>query len=76
MAAPHQQIDHLVKFLAVCFVHHHPQLVHIRLYHCRQQILSGEHVPCLLDALGRGQTAADHLLQGPLHTGIAVIPQL
>ena len=75
MAALHQQVDHLVELFAVRLVHHHPQLVHIRLHHRRQQILAGEHVPRLLDALRGGQAAADHLLQGPLHAGIAVIAQ-
>ena len=38
--------------------------------------MPGEHVPRCLNALGGGQAAADHLLQSPLHAGIAVVAKL
>ena len=42
----------------------------------KDNILLVKQFPGGFDALGGGQAAANHFLQGPLHTGIAVVAQL
>lgn len=76
MTRPHQLVHHTVKILSVGLVRDQPELVEVGPHHGGQHILTAQHTARRLDALGGGQAAADHLLQGSLHGGIAVEAQL
>ena len=69
-------VHHVIEILAVRTYRHLPELFHVGVQHRAQHILLVKQFPGGFDALGGGQAAANHFLQGPLHTGIAVVAQL
>ena len=71
----HNGVHRPVEVLPVRLLQSHADLLHVRLHHHGQDILVADAVVGHLDALDGGELGADHLLQGLLHGGIAVIAQ-
>ena len=76
MAGRQQSVHHLVKGGPVHAFDGGVDAVHVPLHHAGEHILLLHLIPGHLDALQGRELAPDQLLQGTLHIGIPVVPQL
>lgn len=76
MAGRQQPVHHLVKGGPVHAFDGGVDAVHVPLHHAGEHILLLHLIPGHLDALQGRELAPDQLLQGTLHIGIPVVPQL
>ena len=75
MPGGNQLVHHPVEHLPVDLLDRNPDLLHIHLQNGGHHIGAEQPVVGGPDALNGGQLAADHLLEGLLHGGIAVVAQ-
>ena len=69
-------VHRCLETVPVNLLHGHANLFHVRLHHGADHVRVAYDIVAHLNALDRGEFVPNHLLQGFLHGGIAVILQL